>query len=510
MANETQATKYAGEPWIRKVGKVVLVLAAGLSVGLLVLFAVSLPLRYMIPFLGVLIMPLLGILSLDFKHFFQALLIVSICMPIRKALIALDPEMHSGGPFSIEFIFSDFILFILYAIWLYEKAVQNRGEGFRVHPIGWASLGYMVVVILSVWNAPSGAFVFFELVKLVKLFFLFVYVANNFRSARVLRMTVLVLCGFVSLHGLFSLAQFVTKSTLYVPYLMPPPPAGQEELFKFYGFRRVGGIIQSANVSSTWLVMLLPLTFMPLFWPEKRWFKAVVLASFSLGMLGLMLTGTRAGWVTLPFAVVTVLYLCLRKNLLSLRRNFLGFFAVGVIGFILFLPFAKGIISRMSVPIGESEYSRIHLLKLSAKMIAAHPIIGNGANNYNLSNLPFVRELYDPHSSLGKGIYHVVHNLWFLIAADTGFLGLFFFGFIMYFYLKNCFAGLGSGNPHVVALSIALIASLQSFFITEMFDWSYVMFLQIFLTFWLLTALSVGMKHMAAPSPDNENREASR
>jgi len=495
-------------PWIRKVGKVLLVLGVGLSVGLVALFAVSLPLRYMIPFLGVLIMPLMGILSLDFKYFFQTLLIASLCLPIRKALIALDPFMHSGGPFSIEIIFPDFVLFILYGIWLYEKGLLNRGPGFRVHPIGWAFLGYMVVVILSVWNAVSGTFLVFELVKLVKLFFLFVYVANNFRSVRLLRMTVVVICAFVCLHGLFSMMQFITNSTLYVPYLMPPPPPGLDELAKFYGFRRVGGIIQSANVSSTWLVMLIPLTFLPLFWVERRWFKALALISFALGLLGLMLTGTRAGWITIPFAVVTVLFLCFRKNLLSLRRHFLEFFAVALVCFLLFLPLAKGIISRLTVPIGESEYSRIHLIKLTLKMIAAHPIIGNGANNYNLTNIAFLREVHDPHKSLGKGIYHVVHNLWLLIAADTGLLGLFFFGLILYFYMKNCFAGLRSGNRHVVVLSIALIASLQNFFLTEMLDWSYAMFMQIYLTFWLFTALTVAMRHMDAP--EDKTAEVSR
>jgi hypothetical protein len=475
-------------------------LLLGCATGLFV-FAVSfLKLRYAVPLLAGLALPLVAVLTGRAKFFFQMLLVLSIGLLVRKTL-AFVSENHTGGVLGLDVLFLDFVLFILYVIWIYEGFILKKpGEGITVPKIAWIWLAYILVSVLSTSQAPEIRYCLFEILRQIKVFLFFLYVVNHFNNPKMIRMAMAVLGVIVILHTIVTFLQRFTGQTFYVPFLMLPPERGGNDikLATFY-LRRPGGLFGNANCAAAFLAILLPACFSTLFWKGKTAVKAFFAGVFFVGLTALIDTYSRAGWLTIPPAAVMLISLGLKKGFLSFRRHLAVFFSVAIFFLLILAFYAKPIHMRLTTPTGSSTYSRIYLMQISMKMILNRPLLGHGVNNWNLSYIPYHQATYDPHDSLieFKGYYHVVHNIFFIIAVDTGLVGLFLFLWILFEMGKNALAGLRTRDPFVASLSMGLLTCLVSFCIVETFDFSYLQYEFILFMFWLLIGFSVYVKRFA-------------
>ncbi len=494
MNSPDPANRHMQPSLLNTLGKGGAFLFLGVLVGTFVFFVTLLQLRYALPVLAALLLPVLVILSGHGKAMLQGLLVLSTAIFVRKTLAFVSPD-HTGGPVGLDVLLIDYILFLLYVLWIYEGFfLKKPGEGITVPRIAWLWLAFIVVSILSASRAIEVRYSIFEIFRQIKVFLFFLYVVNHFGSSRAIRMALGILAGVVITHALVTFLQRFTGQGLYLPFLMYPPAQDPDtiRLLDMY-LRRPGGLFGNANSAACYLSILLPTLFATLFWEMKRSMKIFFGLACFLGAAALVDSYSRAGWLTIPPAVALFAFLGIRRRLFSLRRHTPVLLASAMFALCLILFYAKPIHLRLTAPTDKSAYSRIYLMQVSVKMILQQPLLGYGVNNWNLAFIPFHHEIYDPHDSLlkGKKIYYVVHNVYFLIAVDTGLVGLLLFFWILFEMGKNAWRGSRAADPMVASLSIGLLTSLVSFSIVEFFDFSYVQYESILFMFWVLIALSV-------------------
>lgn len=498
-AHETTASAF-----FSSAGKWAAFLLLGFITGTFVFLASSVKLRYGIPFIGAILMPVFGVLTLRFKQLFQGLLILTLPLMVRKTLMFVEIT-HTGGPVGLDVLLVDFLLFVLYAVWLYEGFILKRpGQGLYVPRIAWYLLAFIGVAVLSTSNATEIRYSIFEIVRLVKVFFFLLYVVNHFRTEKQIRFAVFLLMVVVNIHAMVAFAQRLTGLTLYVPFLMPPPADAPGMQYGSIFLRRPGGIFGNSNAAAAFLSFVMPVVFITLFWRSGRVFKAFSLMTLLMGFAALVDTYSRAGWITIPPATVLLLYFLFKKKYLSLKRHIPAIALAGLVVIMVAAIYSEPLILRFTQKVGVSGLSRLFLMKVAAIMFINHPLVGHGVNNFNLSFVPFKSEIYDPHASLQPGVHHVVHNIFLLISVDMGILGIGLFLLILYEFGKNALRGIRSNDRFICVTSVGLLTTLQSFLLVENFDYSYAQYESILFLTWTLIGFSfcyLEDRGRAAPQP---------
>lgn len=115
-------------------------------------------------------------------------------------------------------------------------------------------------------------------------------------------------------------------------------------------------------------------------------------------------------------------------------------------GVLLFFPLTLSF-NRSASDLSESSSNRINYWKTAVIMAARNPSLGVGFNAY-----PENYEKYAPEI-LGEWGYRTAHSTWFLILAETGPIGLLFFGLLYFFILRKSY----KNKDHSPELFYALI-----------------------------------------------------
>ena len=186
---------------------------------------------------------------------------------------------HHGGAASIGISASMLCVIGLYVVWIYRyKTRQLSPLVVFDRNLIWASILFMCVGILSLWNARHAELVFLEEIRLLT-FFLTMLVVMNFRSDKLLRVFVIFLTISAFAQGSLASLQFVGNTSLGLDIF------GELELKELdigSTVTRATGTIGHPNVLGYYLEIMFPL-ILALLLTEKRFFLRLLL----LGCFGL-------------------------------------------------------------------------------------------------------------------------------------------------------------------------------------------------------------------------------
>lgn len=236
----------------------------------------------------------------------------------------------------------------------------------------------------------------------------------------------------LALEGIVAMAQ-------YFLYLTLPVAVGgvTESSFEVMGgevIQRVTGLLGHSNTFAAWLLVPLGLGMLLLVARVPAWVKAGVAPPLALGAVALILTFSRAGLLCagllglligaiaiatgrlprlLPVAIVMLL---LVASILvfgfGLDETTLRTWGVvddagqgGVLGTVW---------TRLAYDPGKAVESRWDLLLIAGEMVRRHPLTGIGLNSFE-ENMA----LYDRQGTVNI-IHQPVHNIFALVAAETG------------------------------------------------------------------------------------------
>jgi O-Antigen ligase len=209
---------------------------------------------------------------------------------------------------------------------------------------------------------------------------------------------------------------------------------------------RASGTFPHPNIFGGFLFCALLNTFY-LFFTQRK--KKLLLCGILIQIPALLLSFSRSALIACVCS--TLLYFILsarnpdqRKSVwqLSLALTFLG--AVCLIFFYPQVSARGGILNYNRIAQG-ADSERLIYQNIALGMIKEHPLLGVGMNNFQIASPPFFPE--------GRTFPSRVHNIYLLIAAETGLIGAAFFLLFLFSLLKKVRCAIAS-REGVLLLSL--------------------------------------------------------
>lgn len=312
----------------------------------------------------------------------------------------------------------DILLIFLYLIWLFRIMTDRRsqklawppGAGFILGMIGWGTL--------SMINARQPFTSVFMLVGYFKAFLYFFYFSNNVRTREDLWLAARCIMAGLALECLIALVQYKAGSNLGLAVLGESKKAKELKMSASEVFR-VGGTLGNPNYLGGYIASLLPLAFALNLAKLGRIMRVVFAGIFFLGMVVLVLTFSRSAWIGASLACGGLFATLVARGGIRLRPVpvFVTLLTIAALLGVC-LPSIK---ARMVEDDHGSLVSRFAQYRTALSMIAAHPVIGIGLNNYDAT-----KDLYESYveNSSERGKVNRVHDVFFLLASETGVIGL--------------------------------------------------------------------------------------
>lgn len=377
------------------------------------------------------------------------------------------------------------IVGILLGWWLDAGTRWIRGKR-KVR--GWWVIAIFVFALLNIILAVSPAVAIYKWIKLLELVFLGFYVSKNIGLSDYWLIGLLGLTIFYSsiltwlqlLHGgsLGGFLYFLGERTFTAatPGIATAPLDGRQVLRPYATFPH-------PNVLAGYVVVLLPLFFSGRS-KAANWYRLLVVM---VGFSTIFLTLSRTAWIV-GFLLVLIggtrkiLRLC-SGQVRGLREISLGIFAlIAVVVFGSVGTLGPRLASLWSTD-KQAVTIRQELNSAAIKMIGSSPIFGVGLGNFIVKAPDF---LAVPATS---AYLQPVHNIYLLIAAETGLVGLGLFLVLIILTLRRL-AQLRNLSSNIYYLSLSFLSIL----LLGLFDHYFATLQQTQLLFAIMVGMAWGEK----------------
>lgn len=472
-----------------KISWPVLVILGGIICGLFILFLTLLPTKWgVLGTIGIMV-PFIAVLTGDVKRFFLAMLVFTL--PIQLD-ITIRHSGHLGGAAGFIISLYDITLAVLYILWISEL-VRNKNAKINFFPRISLPFFFLIgMATLSMASAPFPKLSLFEIVQVFKMYFGFLYIANNIKSRREIQFVVVFLLLGLLLESLLGLAQYKFDRPFVPSILGGPEKLGYIRLGE--PLSRISGTWVSYNDFAWYLTFMLPISLSLLFSRIKGIYKSMCGLLLVAGIGALICTLSRAGWYSFVIAALIVLLLNFSKTKgkTGLRNFSTSIVAILIIVSIIVTmnPRFLNIVNRrvFSDDYGAA-WSRIPLMQVSYSIIKAHPLLGVGINNYT--------EIMEDYDTTDIGVTSLttyqVHNIFLQIAADMGIMALVIFIWLIFMVYKEGLSYIKASEDSISAIVIGLIGGITAFLIHGLVD-AASLGNHLFLIFWFFTGIIIAIK----------------
>jgi O-antigen ligase len=413
---------------------------------------------------------------LDFQ-FAIYLLAIFIVLPLINFKSTIDQELAPR-------FFITSLLLLLYSLYLFlsaGKVVQFNSEGFRIFVLTGLMLLWMLLCIIPSLNKGDAFLEWFRLAEvycfLMASLFVFSSVLNPIKFLS--RASILALLIFAA----YGIGQFIS--------VLP-------DLFKGNNIH-INEVVTSSlankNFFSEVLVLLLPFLIYGA-GSEKGFWKSLFIISIVIDFVFIGFLQSMSSWAALIISTSFFLFSAGKRkiidfsSLLFIKKNKIittVFFLAFATGFYFYIGTSGGkrFVSKIELGIeylsnpstltesrpenNNSVFERLLLWRNTSRMIADHPLIGVGINNWKLFNPPYG---IGGTQFINSGLinYEHPHNDYLLILAEQGPVGLLlylaFFAFAFFLIKKKMNSG-----EHSRLLLLLLRSSLIAFMILSIFGY---------------------------------------
>jgi O-antigen ligase len=378
-----------------------------------------------------------------FRRWMLALAIIDIPLQLDVNLAYNERYAAIGALGGFDVSLTTVAIFGLYVSIAVEWLTQPWEE---VHVrCGRAALAYFAMCVLSISVARDFTLYAANLFLLLQMFLLYVYIASATRTLQQLRW--IISMWFVG--TLIEAAIFAVLAMLQHSIILPGFNARVDQAP--VGIR-IGGTVGGPNNASTYFAVSVILAIAFSLQRSDRRLRLLAMAAGVAGGISLVLTFSRGGWVALGLAAPILLTVVLRKHRRSIMLAIVLSFAVALS----VVATSERVRDRIFKDDRGAAYGRIPLMKMAGEVIADHPLLGVGLNNY-----PVVLSRYARLGFAGVWL-QTVHNKYLLVAAETGLLGLTAFLFLLWGGLSRSWRvwkwGEGGLKTMALAICFALVA----------------------------------------------------
>jgi O-antigen ligase len=240
---------------------------------------------------------------------------------------------------------------------------------------------------------------------------------------------------------------------------------------------RPSGFMGHPNALAALMVFLLPLMLLLLMQGKRAlgaltWYVMFIL--FCLGSVALLLTLSRAGWISCAAAGFFMLYIGYKRGVI-LRKYINMLFLGGTLAIMIAVLVFPTIYLRITESDERSSESRLAMMYQAMLIIERNPVLGVGIGGYNRAaraNIPEFFANLSPwfQDELLKGI---VHNKYLLVAAEMGIIGLVIFLLMLWRFVMAVPRDKQWTDPMMFVLALGLTAGIFGQVIFYLFDHFY-------------------------------------
>jgi putative inorganic carbon (hco3(-)) transporter len=434
-------------------------------------------------FLGILFPFVLAILK-DARRFILGMMVFSIPLNADYHFV-LHPS--PGGANGVTLGLTEVLLFALIIHTLINSVKDDPKYKLKLFPaLSVPTLAIIVVSMVSLIAATDFRWAMFDILNFVKMFLFFLFLANNIRDKQDVSLVVRVMfLGLAIQSIIIGLQSHDITLNLHRLGLGEPIEILSFEMDSS-DIARPGGTIGHCNHLARYLGLVLPMAIILSFTERSKGMKYFASVAAAIGIVGLVYTLTRSSWMGLVLSVMVMLPLMMSQRLINMR--ILGKLVLAVVLATIIL-FAMGdmIYDRIVSNDSGSAYTRWTTAKVAFKIIADHPFIGVGINNYGTK----LKDYWISEDRFTRKA--AVHNTYLLIASEIGLIGFgAYMWFLVAFYLRTRKA-IAGGSKYYTSIAIGVMGGLAAFALTALSDKSYKESYPVLLLFWGLAAVIEGI-----------------
>ena len=313
---------------------------------------------------------------------------------------------------------SDLVVLILLITWLSQiKSIKYRFSLKKSVGI----LAFLIFVVLNIYFAQVWQVALFKWIKVAEMIFLGIYVRNRWHGLKKIIVTPLALG--LTYTCLLAIWQFLIQSTVggvfyYLGERSFNPSTPGIALANFFreSVMRPYSVFPHPNVLAGYILVSLLLL-----WPsvKESFLMKTVLA---LGIVTIVISFSRIIWLT---TVLIILFYCFKKANLLKKLSF--FILISLIFSSLFFAFS-GCLTLSCEDLPKTVFERIILDESAAGIFSQSPIIGAGLGNFIIN----LRQSF-------PSIWYLqpVHNIFLLVLAETGLIGIMMFYYFLFLAFRN-------------------------------------------------------------------------
>jgi len=365
----------------------------------------------------------------NFQKFLFYLIVFLIPINTKKFLFFFKTPFNISINYNAVFIY---LLDILIFIFLLTN-ISRIKSFFSFYKVFYL---FLIVALISGFFAKSFPIFIYSFFHLF-LFALFggatAYLILN---KEILLEEIFLLLGISSfVESIIGILQFRSQASVGLKFLgesiLGPETSGIARVSTHFGnFLRVYGTMPHANILATFLVVGF-LSFVYLFFKKQ---KVYYLIPLTFIFYSLFLTFSRSGMVIFLIGIIATMFLGAIKNL---RKNVLVFLIVFfIVFFISYLILGDLLLARFYISTKEPSFTyRVNYNLIGWDLIKRYPLFGVGLGNQILTSLK--ENLYQNQKLFSVWQWQPVHNIYLLIASETGVFGFLLFCLFLFLIFQK-------------------------------------------------------------------------
>lgn len=395
--------------------------------------------------------------------------IATVSVEITKGLVAEGGVYTPGLYLSLSDLFLLPLLFFRIATHL---LTQSKAD--RLHPLLLAATVWLLWQWLVSFSSPVQLGGFLVAVNQTKYLLAMWLVADYLREPAHWRQLMYAVGISIGLHFVMSMLQVVSAGALQLQGIK----ASTQQTVSYAGAGLIGlfrpsGLLSHPNALADYLALVLPVAMGLLMLGKRACGHAFLSMAWALvaGLLMLILTLSRGGWIAFAVGVLCFLALGYRRGMVSalhLKRVVI----VSLLGVMVTLVAFPAAYLRITESDNRSTRSRFLLAEQAVLIIEHNPFAGVGLGAYTYASnriTPTSFSSIEPefHKILLK---EIVHNKYLLVGAETGLLGLLLFLNVFRIALSSLWRIRFTHDPPRQALALGLFAGIVASMATFMVE----------------------------------------
>lgn len=449
------------------------------------------------------------------EKFLFYLFIFSI--PFQTRVILYQWSLLTSGGFnewsSAYLYFTDILLALIFILWFWRSRTKRFLADFKLKIGDWLKnysfwlIVFAIISFISIAVADNFWLGFYQWIKLLEFIVLFFYLKFNIdindsddsvesvsKKIKIkFRQLVYVFLASGLVQSCIAVFQYTKQSGLGLKYLAESPinliTTGVAKIdVDGTKIMRAYGTFPHPNVFAAFL--LINIFFLYYIWTTKKHSFAkncLLMIAYFVFLFALLLTFSRVViFITLClslFYFAIILWQAIKNKDKSLLKRLIFIFFVLTILCLVFISLAKPeVFSHFKLSSkSESFVLRKHYNETALSIIADYPLLGVGMGN-------FVWNLRIMFNLLADWTHQPVHNIYLLIASETGLISLIVFLMFVFILIKKLLVILKNSKKYYFTLTtlLFLMAALLLVGLTDHFLWT---LQQGQIMFWLVLGL---------------------